>query len=142
MELEQREILFRGQCLDNKKWVYGGFIEYESGVNAIIKYDYKSLQPYRGIVDPETVTQYTGLKDSKGKKIFEGDIVKYEGEFWVWRWDPLNLGFTLARKKIKNPDWPVRKDGYIYMQLSPDIMRLLKVAGNIFENLELLKKND
>lgn len=68
-----REILFRGKRLDNGQWVYG-YYAYDRGKYHYIKSVDDSFN-YR--VDPDTVGQYTGLKDKDGNKIFEGDKVSY-----------------------------------------------------------------
>ena len=131
-----REILFRGKRIDNGEWVEGNLFvpdkvdfrkpptEILMGTN-IVRISYE--------VDPETVGQYTGLKDKNGKRVFEGDICQHEktGRIISVSWHGTMAGYVWS-KRIE--------DSHLF-----DFGELFRVhdkyavIGNIYDNPELLE---
>jgi uncharacterized phage protein (TIGR01671 family) len=152
-----REIKFRA-------WVYDEEKEGNKMVNVIgIFFKGNSFIPYRVIIDEEEkvwllpnseLMQFTGLKDSKGKEIYEGDIVRFYEQGYdpnepdeeriepeittvLIRWDEdmlcLAIDWNYGDGDIAPVGW-----GYEYI-LDSDF-DYHEVIGNIWENPELLKE--
>lgn len=170
-----REILFRGKRTDNGEWVEGYLtksyfalpyraiwcIEKEE-VKAIYKQGTEyTMQPYE--ITPETIGQYTGLKDKNGKKIFERDIVQYStcgfdccaivtlGEYKQdcseSEYSPRDcIGFYVEVDNFTCPDWCDNEleclPECFKQQNILEIVSECEVIGNIHDNPELLKVNN
>lgn len=121
-----REILFRGKRVDNGTWAYGDLLHCDDEMEI----DSESLGENGGYIIPETVGQYTGLTDKNGKKVFEADIVKFDGypEFYSYVCFE-NFAFMCKSKVYK-------QYGY---HISNESGHKLEVIGNIFDNPELLE---
>lgn len=64
-----REILFRGKRIDNSEWTEGYLFKIWN--RTFLLWGTTNDVPNMVEVIPETVSQFTGLTDKNGKKIFE-----------------------------------------------------------------------
>lgn len=134
-----REILFRGKREDNREWVEGSLsLEYgEATQDGNRKVDYRILgmRCDCDYVIPETVGQYTGLTDKKGKKIFEGDIVK-DHESGLYG----EVVFATAQDGFDGMSGFMVDDINDGLQNYNGFWHLVEIIGNIHDNPELLKE--
>jgi hypothetical protein len=152
-----REILFKGfhKCENGiekafvngewhtGEWKYGFYVElYDTDNNLYSaiecikpnthKKEFTCIHVYDYPVIPETVSQFTGLIDKSGKKIFEGDIVNcYEYECCgkiIYSEDGAGFYFLVALEEGGF------EDEHLY-----DYAGELSIVGNIFDNPKLLE---
>ena len=131
-----REILFRGKDILKEEWVYGDLVKTKNFV-AIKKTNGDYFRPTQ--VSPNTVGQYTGLKDKDGREIYEGDILQYIGK----RKDNMN---KVYRRKVVFHEGMfalLSKELPAYSALNYHCMEdgrfAWSVIGNIHDNPELIK---
>ena len=138
-----REILFRGERIDNGEWVEGAFLNDIDGAFCIcpavsdISYGDSGNRMRIGCwykVDPSTVGQYTGLKDKNGKRIFDGDIAKVlQGKDKDIAYVGFENGAFMLYPKTGNI---YERTLWSYWYNDWDV----EVIGNITDNHELLEK--
>lgn len=153
-----REILCRGKRIDNGEWAYGNYVnctgpdcQPNETRHYIVGYPNAWYEIYTS-----TLGECTGLRDRNGKRIFEGDIVKYTFDspedpfatdyglvprvgrvFWSeWR---ASFAVTVGRKGSFTLENDVAR--YVRGRSIYEYVRgsnTVEVIGNIYDNPELL----
>ena len=170
----KREILFRGQTrrfgekvnmMGEKlpgRWVYGGVLQGTGDFSIIYGNETMSTSSAdleKRVVYTDTLGQYTGLTDKNGKRIFEGDIIRYADK----------LDYEMYKESLEAPEvyegvdfsdlWTVDKIVYGLeygypafdlcnhefdcnglSELSESMDYYYEVIGNIHDNPELLEE--
>ena len=120
-----REILFRGKRANNGEWLYGYF-ERMNGYEFIAN---EKMRRVRERIAFGTVGRFTGLTDKNGRKIFEGDIVDYNGaKYEVVFETRCSAYFGIKISHIETWQFCLGVPA-----------KLMEVIGNIHDNPELLK---
>jgi uncharacterized phage protein (TIGR01671 family) len=82
------------------------------------------------------IQQFTGLFDKNKKKIFEGDIVKWNNKIWVISWNKKNCQYFLQSIKSYNAGKPIAGEWHFGKERMENYS---KIIGNIFQHPKLLK---
>lgn len=140
-----REIKFRGKSKNSGEWLYGYLFNYGLSLTADIPCINicipASLEEVYSdcTVYPDTIGQYTGLKDKNGKEIYEGDILEYIGK----RKD--NMNKVYRRKCVFHEGMfaLLSKELPAYSALNYHCMKdgrsAWRVIGNTYDNSEMMK---
>lgn len=145
--------LFKAKRLDNGEWVTGQYVKgldmYDKEVHLIFEpttifYSSGETDGWSEI-DPSTICRCTGLKDIHGNLIWENDIL-HNGNYFVVKWNAPCARFDIVLNNSHNIpigkwepmicDW--KTNDFKEYRKSVDY----EVIGNIFDNPELLWRND
>ena len=143
-----REIKFRGFLEIQKRWVYGNLIVDENGTKYIVDNKLFSADGHHLAYEPtdepvfinqDTIGQYTGMEDSTGKEIYEGDIIqstksKYkrfdnDGIYEVY-FNEFLCHFALVDSSV---EWHEKHGAYDDYTLTGAKTKDFEVIGNIFD---------
>lgn len=137
-----REIKFRGKRTDIDDWAYGDLLQNNDGSVGIRTNlhtwgdnndDVDAFGDYLK-VNPDSISQFTGLQDKNGKEIYEGDIITYSKE-------TINGGIFPEKGFVK-----YRSDHAMFVlqtgtgdEILSYCRRHIEVIGNVIDNKELLE---
>lgn len=122
---KMREIEFRGKKINylSSEWVFGFYEEINGDSQIIDKFGNSFL------ILPKTLGQFTGIRDKKGNKVFDGDVVE------------MACGVQSKHKGVVK--WS--RDSYIVWNKQESGVRTMdgiitKVIGNVFDDSKLKAK--
>ena len=124
-----RATKFRGKSILTDEWFYGDLVHSADKKRTAILVNDKDSYDECEVV-PETIGQFTSLDDCDGKEIFEGDILDFNGIKVEVRFVRGMFAFLV--------------NGNLDDELCGDCRTDLfaKVIGNIYENSDMLKKEE
>lgn len=126
-----RQIKFKAKRLDNGEWIIGSFVVMKipalsKTTISIVAADGATLHE----IDPSTVCQFTGLKDCKGREVWEGDILQDVDDYNIKYVVTFNEGAFFARKVGLYTGIPLHE---CVGSLGNDVITYAKVVGNKFD---------
>lgn len=131
-----RTIKFRAKDFDGV-WHYGSLV-YSKEIDAAIFFQTGNGAVKRidwVYVNKETIGQFTGLYDAHGKRIYEGDILKWKADNRLYA-VIFNWGMFYASVEVCNQE---KYGGFPLHALAGD-EKGIEIVGNIYDNPELKKK--
>ncbi|WP_270777530.1 YopX family protein [Lacticaseibacillus paracasei] len=155
----KREIKFRAWDKENECYLYdiqraydmlSGCVKYDDGEDAIYE-----EECFAGFLDNEQyiIEQYTGLHDKNGREIYEGDLFEHRFGYVVFDDPPHHemgtecgvvvledgqFGVKIPGLGVYNLYGLLLRDGHLDNMPKDDLF-VMKIAGNIYENPELLE---
>lgn len=148
----KREIKFRAYSSHNHKMYPVSDIEWDTDGRMWVTAD----DGKNGIelIDEEAhLMQYTGLKDKNGREIYEGDLFEHRFGYIVFDEPPHDemgtecgvvvledgqFGVKIPGLGVYNLYGLLLREGHLD-NMSKDYLFVMKIAGNIYENPELLE---
>jgi hypothetical protein len=138
-----RDIRFRGKRKDTGEWVYGYYSSSDEmpkrgEVGHFIRCGLN--EEYQ--VDPDTVGQYTGLRDRKrtaeypeGQEICDGDILRIKADA------PFTFDY-IREVKFINGFFGIARQNHIqdYEPINLSTLKICEIIGNKSDNPELMRR--
>jgi uncharacterized phage protein (TIGR01671 family) len=145
-----REILFRGKRVDNGEWVEGRLLANDVIVPSGQVFGVEGgkifgcdLEAF--VVLPESVSEFSGLYDKNGKKIFEGDIVRATTrDERITTITKIGIGLceeTESDVVCMGVYCTLNDEPYV-LPCNDIFHNLIEIIGNIYDNPELLKESE
>lgn len=128
-----REIKFRGKTINGNEWIYGPTISQGTIKRKANKWFMEVAENKWKGLQPNTLGQYTGLKDKNGKEVYEGDIVKsISGKIGYVIFLQQEMGYVVVWHNCDTRLGHRNRGGdYEYDES-------IEVIGNIYDNPELV----
>ena len=138
-----RVIKFKAKCVDSGEWIAGNLVSYREDdgrdIVCIVSDHRNEIDACLEFteVDPDTVCQFTGLYDSKGREIYEGDIFRVGDHTIrvVYEIDREN-GFALRIWKS-----PTLNSNSWRLPLEKSFVTDYEIVGNIYDEQEQINAN-